>query len=218
MRNRGRRWLHSFRAWLVQRVPALKSLGKRREFFLFLFFVCCFIVVFARIFYLQVVKASYYDGRLTSQHFSESELLAERGHIYVQDKSNKPIQLTENITLYTVFVDPELIADKKNFIELMTPVVYAHLCVINGFTTPDQYQCVENVQNFTRTSLLPSPPSIFYYGSGTYSTGSQDVLIQEYETQVGSVLSEYDQEQLYALISQRLDDRIQKGYREYNPL
>jgi hypothetical protein len=55
----------------------------------------------------------------------------------VSDKSKQPIQLTENITLYNVFVDPAFIGDKKRFIDLLTPVIYHHLCVINGMKIVD---------------------------------------------------------------------------------
>lgn len=61
-------WLRQFRSWcsMLQRqllvtFPALKKLGKKKELQLFLLFALGFLVVVLRIFYLQIVSASYYD-------------------------------------------------------------------------------------------------------------------------------------------------------------
>lgn len=128
------------------------------------------------------------------------------------------MKLTENITLYNVFVDPELIGDKDTFIELFTPVVYHHLCIINGFETPDKRDCIENIEKFTRKTLLPKAPDVFYFGSGIYSDNYYSYDWTGYNAQVNQIIDQFSGAYAYDLISQRLTDRIQQGFREYNPL
>jgi len=102
-----------------------------------LFFGFLFLILILRLVYIQLVQSDYYDRLLSSQHISRSNLTADRGHVYVSDKSGQPIQLTENITMYNIFVDPAFVGDKRRFIELLTPVVYHHLCVVNGMQPVD---------------------------------------------------------------------------------
>ena len=71
--------------------------------------------------------------------------------------------------LYDVFVDPKFIRDKKQFIDIISPVVYQHLCQQNGMEKIDKEQCVRNIELFSRKNLLPQEPEFFYFGSGIIS-------------------------------------------------
>ena len=187
-----------------------------REFYMLLFFGFLFLILVLRIFYIQIVQSDYYDAILSSQHISSSNLTAERWHIHVSDKSGQPIQLTENITLYNVFVDPAFVGDKRRFIELLTPVVYHHLCEVNGMEPVDQEWCVKNIERFTQTSLLPEKPDIFYYGSGIVSSTQNTFDLTGYEQQYDAVLTGFTTGTAYQLIQSRLDQRIQIGIKQRN--
>ena len=112
-------------------------------FFSFLFFI-----ILIRLFFLQVIDHAYYDNLLNVQHVSQSLLKAKRGNIFAYDKSGKPVQLTENISLYNVYADPKFIRDKTRFIDELTPVVYKHLCEIYGMKQiADTTQCIQNIES-----------------------------------------------------------------------
>jgi hypothetical protein len=42
------------------------------------------------------------------------------------------MKLTENMTLYNLYVDPYFIKDKQRLIQEILPYVYSHLCETNG--------------------------------------------------------------------------------------
>ncbi len=193
-------------------------MGNRKEFAIFLLFVFFFLVVLLRIFYLQIVRAPYYDAWLTGQHLREAKLVAQRWHIYVTDSSDKSLQLTENITLYNLFVDPEHISNKDHFISLITPVVYYHLCKINGFERVDKRTCIENIEDFTKETLIPEAPEVFYFGSGLYSEEHYTYDWDSYNQEVDTIITTFSGQQAMALISEKLTERIKVGFREYNPL
>jgi hypothetical protein len=88
----------------------------------------------------------------------------------VNDVSQQqPIKLTENVTLYNMFVDPAFVKNKPKFITIVTPLLYKHLCQTNGFDTVDKVQCIKNLQNFTKETYLPEAPVVTYYGQGISS-------------------------------------------------
>jgi hypothetical protein len=69
-----------------------------------------------------------------------------------------------------VALDPTLIglttggvSLKSRLIELLTPVVYKHLCVIHGMEQVSVEECVENVEVFVGKEILPKMPQLFYY-------------------------------------------------------
>lgn len=203
---------------LVSLFPSAKKMWMWKELWLLFFFSLLFFIVILRVFYLQVVKWNYYDQLLTNIHSSVSELVAQRGHIYVTDSSDKPTKLTENITLYNLFVDPDHISDKNKFIEIMTPIIYYHLCVLNGFDKPDNITCIKNIEDFTKKDLLPKAPDVFYYGSWIYSEEYTTFNRTGYNQELDSIISSFSWNQAYSLISEKLHDRIRIWFREYNPL
>lgn len=175
-----------------------------------------FLILVIRLLYVQLFSATYYDDLLSEQHISKSSLAADRGHIYITDKSGKPIQLTENITMYNVFVDPHFVGDKKRFIEILTPVVYEHLCRISGMVQVDLTQCIKNIEQYASTQLLPEEPVFFYFWSGTYSPTWDTFDRTGYYAQLDAALTWFTTGTAYQLISAKLDQRIQVGIKPRN--
>lgn len=180
------------------------------------FFGFLFLVVVLRLVYIQLIQADYYDQLLSNQHISKSNLDAERGQIYALDKSWQPLQLTENITMYNLFVDPAFVWDKRRFIELLTPVIYHHLCVVNGMKPVDAEWCVKNVERFSQTTLLPEKPDFFYYGSGVVTPSWYTFDTTWYDAQYTWIIEWFTTGAAYQLIKSRLDQRIQIGIKPRN--
>ena len=107
-----------------------------------------------RLFYLEVLSYDKYYNLLISQHFSVSELQPERGNIYVEDKDNNPIALTENINLYQLYADPFIIWNKDKVAKLLTPILFKHFCDRYKLEKVDRLTCVKNVEKFTKQTFL----------------------------------------------------------------
>ena len=203
---------------LIRKYPFLESLTFSRELYVLAFFCFLFFVVVIRLLYLQIAQSDYYDLVLSSNHFNSSSLKAQRGHIYVTDKWGKEVKLTENITLYTVHVDPKFLRDIDRFIDIITPIVYKHLCVQYGIQQQSKEDCVKAVGEYTRTDLLPEEPEFFYYSSWIVSSGYDSYDWFAYNGQIDSVVSWFTQEIAQEMIRDRLAERIKTWYRESNYL
>lgn len=176
---------------------------------MFFFFLFLFFLVFIRLFFLQIINHSYYDTLLNNQHISQSLLKAKRWNIFAYDKSWKPVQLTENISLYTVYADPKFIWDKSRFIDLLTPIVYKHLCEIYQMKQVNQEECIQNIEQYTDIDLLPKKPEFFYYWGGIVSTGYWGFDETWYQAQYQAVITWFTQSGAYQLIKTKLDKLIQ---------
>ncbi|HMT01268.1 MAG TPA: hypothetical protein PKC14_02990, partial [Candidatus Absconditabacterales bacterium] len=187
--------------------------------------------------------ASYYENILSSQHFSESLLKANRGHVFVLDKAGKALKLTENIDFFNVFVDPKYVNDKAKFIEVLSPIIYKHYCEINTTSKPSKIQCIKNIEKFSQTKILPEEPEIFYKGSGNidgtinmqltgwwlsginqyiynrdpyYTQKSQ--ISSGYMVQFNSAVNLFTTAKALELIKKKMDEMIVIGYRQKNYL
>lgn len=178
-----------------------------------LFFVI-FLLVLLRLFYLQVVAGKDYREQLVNQHYTSSKLDAERGNIFITDKSGKKLQLTENVEYFTLYADPKFILDKKRVVEVLTPIIYYHFCTEYGIKAMSSYECVDNLQTFVGQQLLPEK-NTFY----TYSWEDLVFLNQEeYDIQVNDVLQRFTTGDAYRLIENKLSDALQGGIQEKNYL
>ncbi|USN57294.1 MAG: hypothetical protein H6766_02295 [Candidatus Peribacteria bacterium] len=117
-----------------------------------------------RLLWLQVFQEKKYNAIITDLHYQESRLTATRGDIYIHDKGNNPIPITKNITLYDLYIEPQYFqpkdedgnpidpaaaqTNKEEFIRLLTPFVYKHLCLQFGILQVTQAQCVNNIESF----------------------------------------------------------------------
>ncbi len=84
------------------------QLGRIRIWYAALLFVSAVFVV--RLFYLQVIKHDYYQKTALSDQLKQYEIPSERGKI-IASSGGKTAPLVLNETLYTLYADPEYIAD-----------------------------------------------------------------------------------------------------------
>ncbi|NIM46777.1 MAG: stage V sporulation protein D [Candidatus Aenigmarchaeota archaeon] len=87
---------------------------KRRILYLLLGVFLTTILVFIRLFYLQVVRHKDFSALATSQHWTRSTLLAKRGQILVEDYyTHELYPIALNQALDMVFVVPAEIEDRE---------------------------------------------------------------------------------------------------------
>ena len=190
-----------------------------RELYVLFFFCFLFFCIILRLVFVQIIYAKDYEAQLNEQHVSESSLKAQRGQIYVYDKSGQPVKLTENIELFTVFVDPYFVYDKAFFISKLAPFIYKHLCVLYGVDQIGPLQCIRNVEKFTNTTILPKEPDVFYMGSGITVEDNPSFDRSGYNTETTDIIQKFSTG-TYALdlIKTALDQKIQQGVRPSNYL
>lgn len=155
---------------LLERIPFLRQIQRTRERQLMVFFLGLFFVVIIRLFQLQILDHEKYASALINQHTKTTSVLAERGDIYAKDQAGNAVKLTENISLYDVAIDPTMIGYneqnllmKDRLIELLTPVVYKHLCQIYQMGNPTPEECIQHIESFTNQEILPKAPALFYF-------------------------------------------------------
>lgn len=185
-----------------------ENLKVNKEFYLLCFFWFLFFIILIRLFFVQIINHKNYEDLLSSQQVNESILEANRWNIFADDKSEKHIQLTENITMYNVIVDPKFIRNKKRFIELLTPIVYQHFCQIYWMKEVWKIDCIRNIEKFTTKDLLPKEPEFFYYWSGIVSSWYLSFDWTWYNNQVNNILSWFSKEIAYWMIESALDQKI----------
>ncbi len=171
---------------------------------------------------------------MIKQSTSLASIKAERWDIYALDKSGQPVKLTENINLYDVAIDPREIwygtwnvLMKSRLIEIISPVVYKHLCIIHWMDDIqwDKEQCIKNIESFANVELLPKQPEIFYYGKEYDAEWNEHpVISEEYSTfnfeefnqKKQEVIEQFSKEEAMNIIVNRLNEKIKKGKREKN--
>jgi stage V sporulation protein D (sporulation-specific penicillin-binding protein) len=179
---------------------------------LFWFFCFLALLIFGKLVLMQVVDGGYRQEQLLTQHYTRSELKAKRGQIFVMDKSQNAIQLTDNIDYFTLFVDPKFVPDKPELIRILSPILYEHFCVTFGVETITKQKCMENLESFTRQDLIPDEFGQFVNtGEYLYYVTSGD-----YAAEIAPIIDEFTQERGESMIQQRLDQMIQQGIRELN--
>lgn len=210
------RWLQHLGTQWKRNNPHFYQVTQKREWPVVVFFMFLIFTLLVRLFALQILQAKEFDQKLLLNHRSVSNLKAQRWHIYVTDRSGAWLALTENITLYNVYVEPPYIKDKKRMIDILTPLVYLHLCQINGFDKPNKEWCVRNIESFSKKELLPKVPEIMYYGQGVMSSGYNTFDWTGYNDNFQKVLTKFTTGQAHTLINERLTDLIRIGKRESN--
>ncbi len=211
--------------------PQLYRFMQTKEWQIVVIFMILLWTLLVRTFYIQVIQGDYYQALLNQNHSLSKTTAAKRWNIYVSDASqSQPLKLTENVTLYNIFVDPSLVWDKQRVISMLTPLIYIHLCQMNGFDTIDKEQCIKNVETFTKETIFPIAPVLYYYGDGVISgtmawTGTiwENGYVDSfdwtgYTLQYQNILSGTTKELLEQKISNQLDKMIVIGDRRYNYL
>ena len=205
--------------------PQLYRFMQTKEWQIVVIFMFLLWILLIRVFYIQIIQWSYYQWLLSKNHNLSKTTSAIRWNIYVSDASQiQPLKLTENVTLFNVFVDPSLVYDKNRLVNIIKPLVYIHLCQTNWFDTVDKETCVKNLETFTKKSLLPLAPTLFYYGDGVISGSSVGSWSREnfdwtgYDMKYQEVLSGFTRVKIEEEITQRLQDMIVIGDKKYNYL
>ncbi len=145
------------------------------------------------------------------------------------DASNKPIALTQNIEVYNLFVDPKFIRDKPRVIDILTPVIYTHLCEKNGLNEVDTLGCIQNIERFAQIQILPVPKVVFYtqeelgenYGSTTGISLRQQEIIEEnssIDQERREIINAFSGDQAVGIIKSTLENKISIGLKEQNYL
>lgn len=203
----------------IKSIPFLRNFWYGKEFFIFLFFCFLFLILIFKLFQTSVVNNNNLESQLNDQHSSKSLLKAKRGSIYVMDKWENPIKLTENITLYNIFLDPSLIWDKNKAINILAPLLYEHFCDYYGLTKVNKEQCIKNIEIFSDSKILPKKPEIFYYGSWVIKENFWNFSdMTGYENKRTEVMSWFTEEKAIYLIKKWLDEKIHVGVKKLNYL
>ncbi len=220
-------------SFYFHKIPFLWNLNFTKEIQLTSLFWAMFLVIIIRLFYLQIIQHDNYNTELMKQSTSLASINAERWDIYALDKTWQPVKLTENINLYDVALDPREIwygtgwIMKDRFIELISPVVYKHLCVVHWMDNIewDTEHCIKNIENFSNIRLLPEEPEIFYFGkeydaewnpiqiiSPEYSTFNYESYYEEKQR----IIDEFSYEKAMQIIKDRLNEKIKIWIKEKN--
>ena len=218
---------------MIKSIPIVNTVIHSKELTLITFFLFLFFILAAKLFWLQIVKHDEYDMQLSRLHYKESSLDPERGNIYALDKGGHEVQLTENITLYDLALDPKDLTEfpaenlakglpswpmKPRFIEIIAPIIYKHLCVINGMHEPTKAECVKNVELFAWVELLPKKPDLFYYGKWIRSPEYDTFDFTGYNDAFNKAVDEFTESRAMELITTRLNEKIQIWIKNSNYL
>ena len=197
-------------------------------------FWAMFLVIIIRLFYIQIIQHNNYNTELIKQSTSLASIKAERWDIYALDKTWQPVKLTENINLYDIAIDPREIwystwgvLMKNRLIELISPVIYKHLCTIHWMNDIqwNKEECIKNIESFANIELLPREPEIFYFWkeydaewneipviSPEYSTFNYD----EFNNNKWKIIEEFTKEDAMKIITNRLNEKIKTWIKEKN--
>ena len=193
-----------------------------------------FLVLIIRLFYLQIFQHEKYNTELIKQSTSLASIKAERWDIYALDKTWQPVKLTENINLYDIALDPREIwystwgiLMKERFIDLISPIVYKHLCVIHWMDNIEwnTEECMKNIESFANIELLPKEPEIFYFWKNydaewnEYPVISQEYYNFDYDSFYNNkqkIISEFSQWAAMTIIKNRLNEKIKIWKKEKN--
>ncbi len=165
------------------------------------FFAGILLILWIRIFYLEVISYDKYYNLLISQHFNISELQPQRGNIFVETKNNTPVALTENINLYQLYADPFIIWDKEKVSDLLTPILYNHFCDRYKLEKVSKLECIKNIEKFTKQVILKNKLK-------NTLTGDLKKINLEQWYDLTSITTGY----LESLIKDRLNKLLQKSY------
>lgn len=96
----------------------MRQIGKpvSRVGWLMIIMFLVMIIFIARLFYLQVIKHSYYKLMANQEQRKQLVIPAQRGEIYALD-GNMPVKLVLNQTVYTVFADPMLVDEPEKVVK-----------------------------------------------------------------------------------------------------
>ncbi len=97
---------------------------KRRLWILGFFLVVIAGIVVAKLFYLQVLRSSYYVAFAENQHWMKRDIPAERGKIYVKDRQTGGLYpLATNVSEDLVYLIPRQLEDPEDAAEKLATIL-----------------------------------------------------------------------------------------------
>lgn len=167
---------------------------------LLMFFFICFFILFIRLFDIQILNYDKYNNLLISQHYNVSNLEPIRWNIYLEDKNENPIALTENINLYNLYADPYIIWDRNKLSKLLTPILYKHFCVRYKLDKVDKFDCIKNIEKFSWKEILKKEELV-----STWNNIKIDSFLEK-------DLTKFDTWFLENIINEKLNFLLKKSY------
>ena len=216
------------------KIPFIWNINFSKEIQLISLFWTLFLIIIIRLFYLQIIQHDNYNTELLRQSTSLASIKAERWDIYALDKTWQPVKLTENINLYDIAIDPREIwystggvLMKDRFIELISPIVYKHLCVIHWMDDIkwDKEECIKNIETFINEELLPKEPEVFYFGRYYDADWNEIPVIsdeyynfnyEDFYERKQKIIDNFSKDDAMQYITKRLNEKIKKGKKEKN--
>jgi len=221
-------------SFYFHKIPFVWNLNFSKEIQLISLFWSLFLIIIIRLFYLQIIQHNNYNAELIKQSTSLASIKADRWDIYALDKTGQPVKLTENINLYDVALDPReiwyntgWILMKNRLIELLSPIVYKHLCIIHWMNDIqwNKEECIKNIESFANIELLPKEPEIFYYWKEYDAEWNSIPIISpeyssfDYESFYANkqrIIEEFTKENAMKYITDKLTEKIKTWKREKN--
>ena len=119
--------------------------------------------------------------------------------------------------------------DKARVIDILSPIIYSHLCEKNGLEEVDKLGCIENIEKFAQIQILPAAKTVFYtenelgenFGSQTGIALMQQQIIEENSTidqERLKIMAAFSGEQAMSMIKATLESRISVGVKQKNYL
>lgn len=93
-------------------IGSMNLFGKGRTNMLTVLILGAFVVVVVRLFFMQIIDGKKYQTLANESQIKQFSIPAQRGVIYAMDGKN-PIKFVMNETVYSLFIDPQVIDDKK---------------------------------------------------------------------------------------------------------
>lgn len=83
-------------------------------------------IFFMRLFYLQIIKHDDYLAQAAAEQVKRLVIPAKRGLVYAMD-GDTPVQLVMNQTVYTLFVDPNMVTKPEKVLDVVRRVAGGNL-------------------------------------------------------------------------------------------
>lgn len=200
-------------------------------------FFMLFGILVLRLGYLQIWNWAKYRNELSIQHSSKIDISAKRWNIYAYDTAWKPVPLATNADVYTLYADPKFIWDAARVSEIITPALHSHFCETRGLDTVTKEQCITNIENFTKSTILPrlkvlhyatieqqswdNNPAISPMNASGLFLATQVVIDQEnvaITQQRDAIINAFTREEAMRLISDKLISVLSPGKKSANYL
>lgn len=121
------------------------SLNKKKIFWLLVAILFCLVVVFSRIFYLQVLRGDYYRSLAENNRIRIKPITAERGLVY--DREGR--QLIENVPSFSLTVVPQDLPQKLS----ERNVVIERIAKISGLDATEIADFIKKYSTYSYESL-----------------------------------------------------------------